>query len=285
MKFSPLKKKLAAVLLFLIVSSLLLALWAFVLEPNSLTVKHESLALERWPAGLSGLKIALIGDFHTGAPFIDEAKLRRIVAETNAQQPDLILLAGDFVVGSEWGAHYVPPQTIADNLQGLRARLGVYAVLGNHDWWKDGPGVREALEKRGIRVLENEAARLEDRGQAFWLVGLGDYWTSRPDYRKALAQVTDDAPALALTHNPDLFPEEPDRFALTLAAHTHGGQVALPFIGRRVVPSRYRQRYAIGHIVENGRHLYVTPGIGTSVFPVRFRVPPEITVLTLAAKP
>ena len=89
------------------------------------------------------------------------------------------------------------------------------------------------------------------------------------------------APLLAITHNPDVFTDMPDRVSLTLAGHTHGGQVALPLIGRPIVPSLHGQRYAAGWIVEENRHLFVTPGLGTNIIPVRFRVPPEISVLTL----
>jgi predicted MPP superfamily phosphohydrolase len=102
-----------------------------------------------------------------------------------------------------------------------------------------------------------------------------------PDITSALARVNNGAPIIALTHNPDIFPSIPARVALTIAGHTHGGQVAFPIIGRLIVPSDYGQRYAIGHIVEGSKHLFVTSGVGTSIFPVRFRVPPEISLLTI----
>ncbi len=165
-----------------------LPLWAFAIEPSRLVVRDVEVSLSVWPARLEDLKVALISDLHMGAPFVDEAKARKVVAATNDANVDLVLLLGDYVVGEE--------------------------------------------------------------------------------------------------HNPDVFPEIPERVLLTVAGHTHGGQVVLPFLGRPVVPSRYGERYAIGEVVEGARHLYVTPGIGTSVFPVRFGVPPEISVLHLhAARP
>jgi predicted MPP superfamily phosphohydrolase len=112
------------------------------------------------------------------------------------------------------------------------------------------------------------------------LVGIRDFWGPH-DARRALAQVTNGDPVLVLTHNPDVFPEIPPRVSLTLAAHTHGGQVSLPLIGRPIVPSVFGQRYASGHVVEGGRHLFVTTGVGTSIIPVRFRVPPEISIVRL----
>jgi predicted MPP superfamily phosphohydrolase len=113
------------------------------------------------------------------------------------------------------------------------------------------------------------------------VVGIADLWTRKPDIEGGLHQVEIDDPVLLLTHNPDIFPGVPQRVSLTLAGHTHGGQVNLPVAGRLVVPSKYGQRYAFGYIVEDGRHLFVGGGVGTSILPVRFRVPPEVVILTL----
>jgi uncharacterized protein len=124
-------------------------------------------------------------------------------------------------------------------------------------------------------------ARIERDGQAIWLAGLKDIWTNRPDIEGTLQKVSDESPVIVLTHNPDLFVRIPQRVILTLAGHTHGGQVYLPLAGRIRVPSEFGQRYAAGHVLENNHHLYVTTGIGTSIIPVRFLVPPEIVILTL----
>jgi len=222
----------------------------------------------------------VLADLHVGSPWNGLDNLERVIARTNAAGPDLILLAGDYVVTTVVGGTFVPPEATADALRALRAPLGVYAVLGNHDCWLDTARMRAAFEGAGIPVLD-DAAREIDPSRRLWLAGIGDFWTQRHDVRVALAGVPDDAVILALTHNPDVFPSVPDRVALTIAGHTHGGQVALPLVGRLVVPSAYGERYAIGHIVEDERHLFVSPGIGTSVVPVRFRVPPEISLLTL----
>ena len=179
-----------------------------------------------------------------------------------------------------------PPRDAANRTGGTqkgRPQLGVFAVLGNHDWWFDAPRMRRALETAGIPVLEDQSRLLERDACRFWLAGISDFWEGRHDVVRALAAVPAAAPVVAFTHNPDVFPDVPARVLLTIAAHTHGGQVALPLIGRPIVPSRYGQRYAIGHIVEDGRHLFVSSGIGTSVIPVRFRVPPEVSLLTLHA--
>jgi uncharacterized protein len=259
------------------------ALWGFMLEPARLVVHRTDITLPHWPARLKGLRIALIADLHGGSPYITFDKIRRVVRETNAAHPDLVLLAGDFVTGerAQVGGRFMPPEVIAPALRGLHARLGVFATLGNHDRWFNGPRVQDALEQAGIRVLENDAVRVEGNGAALWIAGIGDLWTGHPDVAAALAKVSDDAPVIALTHNPDIFPEIPARVALTLAGHTHGGQVVLPFIGRPFIHSPFGERYTHGHVVEGSRHLFVTTGIGTSIVPARFGVPPEIAVLTL----
>ena len=262
---------------------LALAVWAFAAEPASLRVREYRLEIPHWPAGRSGLRVALIADLHVGSPFNGLAKLDEVVARTNAVRPDLVLIAGDLVIQDVPGGRFVPPERIAPVLGRLRAPLGVYAVLGNHDRWLDGPRVFRALHRAGIPVLEDRAVEIRRGGPAFWLAGISDVWTWRHDVQGALAQVPKGSPVLAFTHNPDIFPSIPATVSLTLAGHTHGGQVNLPFFGRLIVPSRYVKRYAIGHVVEGGRHLFVTPGIGTSVLPVRFRVPPEISILRLVS--
>ncbi|MBA2733916.1 MAG: metallophosphoesterase [Acidobacteria bacterium] len=259
----------------------LTGIWTLFIEPNRLVVKEEAIELANWPSSFGNLKIAVLSDLHVGSPFIDAEKVHYIVSQVNQAQPDLIVLLGDFMIQGVVGGTQVEPESIAENLKGLRARHGVFAVLGNHDWWYDGPRVQRSLESVGIRVLENDVARIERDGQSIWLAGLTDAWTNRTDIEGTLQKVTDENPVIVLTHNPDLFVLIPSRVILTLAGHTHGGQVNFPFFGRLKVPSEYGQRYAIGHIIENNHHLFVTSGIGTSIIPVRFRVPPEIVILTL----
>ncbi|MCU0700666.1 MAG: metallophosphoesterase [Myxococcaceae bacterium] len=260
-----------------------LGTWALVLEPSRLVVRRHTLSLPGWPRSVAPLSVALVSDLHVGAPFVDAAAIARLRATIDELRPDVILLAGDLVVGHEPLATELSPAEAAATLTGWTAPLGVYAVLGNHDWWTDGEATTQALTDAGVRVLENEAVRLERAGGAVYVVGLADAWTRTPDAARALAGVPDGVPVIAFTHNPDVFPELPARFSVVLAGHTHGGQVALPLLGRPVVPSKYRQRYAVGHVVEDDRHLFVTTGVGTSVFPVRFGVPPEVVLLTLTA--
>lgn len=243
-----------------------------------LVVRHPRMELAGWPAET---RIAVLSDLHVGSPHVGLDKLRTIVEKTNAENPALVVLLGDFVIGGPnrrggvRGGGFVEPEDTAAVLKGLHAPLGVYAVLGNHDWWYDGVRVGRALSEAGIPVLENRAVHVGH----FWLGGIADYWTRGPDIIGTMKQVQGDDPVILITHNPDVFPEVPPRVSLMLAAHTHGGQVNLPIIGRIVTTSRLG--YVAGEYVEGSRHLFVTTGIGTSIMPVRFGVPPEIVILTL----
>ncbi|MBA2339268.1 MAG: metallophosphoesterase [Pyrinomonadaceae bacterium] len=275
-----LNKKLI-VLLALLLSGVALAAWAFLIEPSLITVSHHTIKIPRWQREHQNLKIAILTDLHVGAPHMNVGKLKQVVERTNAEAPDAIVILGDLVIQDVVGGKFVEPELIANELKNLRAPLGVVAVLGNHDWWLDGERVARSLRETGLTVLENDVARVERDGKVFWFAGLGDLWTRAADIKGTLGKIQTDDPVIVLTHNPDVFPDVPARVSLTLAGHTHGGQVNLPFVGRPIVPSKFGQRYASGHITENGRHLFVTNGIGTSIIPVRFRVPPEIVVLTL----
>lgn len=261
-----------------------IAVWAVYMEPASLRNDTYELALPRWPAACDGLRVVVLADLHEGSPFNGLEKLDYIVTRTQAARPDLILLAGDFVIHGVLGGRFVDPEAMVPALRRLAAPMGVVAVLGNHDHWFNPIQVARALDRAGILVLEDAATRVGSGACQFWVAGISDYWTAAHDVKRSLASVPPDATVIALTHNPDIFPEIPARVALTVAGHTHGGQVYVPGIGRPVVPSRFGQRYAIGHVIEEGRHLFVSPGLGTSIMPVRFLVPPEISVLWLRAQ-
>jgi predicted MPP superfamily phosphohydrolase len=278
--------------------------YAVGVEPRRHRITRYRPRLPNWPHGLR-LKIAVIADIHACEPWMSLSHIERIVADTNALAPDLILLLGDYMAHHRFITRPIPAPEWAKVLAGLKAPLGVHAILGNHDWWDDpeaqklgrGP-VRagRALEAVGIPVYENDARRLSKDGQPFWLAGLGDQWSFQrgargrkwgrnwargtDDLPATLALIKDDAPVILMMHEPDAFPSVPARVALTLAGHTHGGQVALggfPLI----VPSRYGRRYAYGHIIEEWRHLIVSGGLGCSMAPVRFGVPPEIVLVEL----
>lgn len=265
--------------------------YAVGIEPRyRLKVADYRLTLDAW-AGVEPMRIAILADIHACRPWMPVERILEIVNRTNALRPDLVLLLGDFTAGmrrfrtgpvraDEWGPV----------LGGLQAPLGVLSVLGNHDWWSDVDAIRNALVAANIEVLENQAVRLNHKGAPVWIAGLGDQlaiplrgggFRGVDDLDKTTAALADDAPAILMVHEPDIFPEVPERYAVTFAGHTHGGQVYLPVLGRPVVPSRFGERYAYGHIEETGRQMVVSGGLGCSIAPIRFRVPPEITMVTL----
>ncbi len=255
------------------------AAWGFGWEPRTLVEREYALSLPRWSPECDGMRVDVLTDLHTGSPHNGVDNLDRIVRRLVLSDADAVLMAGDYLILSVFLGTYVPPEIVAERLKPLTARKPVYAVLGNHDWWKDGAKVRAALESAGVVVLENEAREVTLDRCELWVVGIGDLWEGKPDVTRAFAGIEGDAPVLAITHNPDLFPQLPARASLLVAGHTHGGQVSLPMLGRPVLPAD--ERYAIGEYVEGGRHLFVSPGVGTSILPFRFGVPPEISRLTL----
>lgn len=250
-------------------------------EPRRLVLRTHALHLPQWPAALDGVRLALISDLHAGGPHVDPSAVARVVGRTNRQRPDLVAVLGDVIDPSLMGGHPVSPESVARELGVLDAPLGVVAVLGNHDGLNDPGRVARSLADAGILVLQNGSTEIVVRGLSLFVVGVEDLTTGDPDLGTTLAGVPVGAPTLLLSHDPDLFPRVPSRVSLTVAGHTHGGQINLPLVRGRVIPSRSGDRYARGHVVEDGRHLYVTSGIGTSRWPIRLRRPPEVVILEL----
>ncbi len=263
-----------------------LGLWSAWIEPRRLMVRDVELHLPHWPARLDGLRAGVLSDLHAGVPHVGLDAIARAVDALNSAAPDVHWLLGDHLDASQaWRRRY-PPELVAEALARLRAPLGTISVIGNHDWRNSGDRMWRALAQAGITVLEDRAIELHPAGRGpFWVAGLADLRHRRPSVPGALREVPPGAPVVVLSHDPDMFTEVPDRVALTLAGHTHGGQVAIPVLRRPMMPSRYGERFARGHIVEHGRHLLVTSGIGTSGIPVRLLAPPEVLVVTLRSAP
>lgn len=254
--------------------------WPTLVEPRLLDIRHRRLVLPHLPAAHGPLRIVFLTDLHVGCPSVTLDRTAALVEQANALSPDVILLGGDYVVQGVVGGRFVAPEDTANVLGALRAPRGVFTVLGNHDWWLDGWRVRKAFEAAGIPVLENEAVVLAE-GPKMWLAGLADEQTRKPDAAATLAGVPEDEPVVVLAHNPATFATVPDRALVTLCGHTHGGQVSLPFYGPLVNATKSPLRWTYGHIVEGRRNMIVSAGIGTSVLPIRFNMPPEITVVDL----
>ena len=258
-----------------------LGAYAGLVEPRGLVVHRWTLALPRWPAALAGLRVGVMTDLHAGVLHAGEGAIARWVARMNAEAPDVVLLAGDFTDAHPLYGRRLSPERIAERLAELEAPLGPVAVLGNHDWRAYGMRMWTALSAAGIPVLENDALALDAPGGRLHVAGLADLRLRRPNLALALADVPDQEPVIMLSHNPDVFPFVPSRVALTVSGHTHGGQVAIPYLRLPFMPSRHGERYARGHIVEHRRHLVVSTGLGTSGIPARLFAPPELLVLEL----
>jgi len=252
--------------------------WTAWYEPRRLVVTEHTLRPPNWPESLDGLRVGALSDLHAGLGHTNPARVRQAVALLNDQHPDVVCLLGDYLDSTHFGMGRAEPDEIAVELAGLEAPLGRYAVLGNHDWRAAGPAMGTALSRAGLTVLENEAAAV---GRGLWVAGLADMRTRIPDVERALRDVPEGAPVLLLAHDPDLFPSVPPRVSLTLAGHTHGGQVDVPVLRLIVVPSGHGVRYLGGLVEEEGRQLYISTGVGTAGLPLRFRRPPEVVILTL----
>jgi predicted MPP superfamily phosphohydrolase len=289
------KNFISAILCLLFIGCLI---WGFFIEPDKLVVNHYEVKVKDWNPAFNNFKIVTIGDIHAGSNYITEAKIGKIVELSNVENADLIVLLGDYGSPTDSSGKQLkmPLERMSESLKGLKARYGIYAVLGNHDGAYGDDKVVGALRDAGIKVLENEVEFIIKDGAKFRLFGLKDHmkisnWKSFSEELKAnLAKHEQTGDILVLEHSPDILPiitgdlSISNDLRLILAAHTHGGQVRFPLLGSPIVPSSYGQKYALGQIRENSVDMFVTPGIGTSIAPIRFGVPPEISVLTLKSE-
>ncbi len=268
--------KIYAIAIFLYAA---IGIYGVFIEPFQVRIRNWAVETTKWEKQ-PDLKIAILTDIHAARPWMSPSRIETIVQKTNNLQPDIILLLGDYVATHPFKFPLSATDGIAP-LKKLNAKCGVYAVFGNHDFDRRIFGWREALIETGIPVFENTAQKIACGSNTFWLAGLKDQLYQEPSIPDTMKQITDNAPIIMMMHEPDLFPETPSSVALTVAGHTHGGQVRLPFIGAVFVPSKYGTHYAYGQMNENGKDLVVSGGLGNSILPVRFLMPPEITVITL----
>jgi len=264
-----------------------------------LGVTRYNVSPPQWPSDFQ-LSIAAVADIHACDPWMSLSHIEAIVERTNALGADIIVLLGDYVAGHRHVTRFIPASEWAPVLAGLKAPLGVHAILGNHDWWddatvqRDGQGVtaaRRGLEAAGIPVYENDARRLTKDGRTFWLAGLGDQLAYVParrfrpirrigvdDLGATMVKITDEAPVILMAHEPDIAARVPARVALQLSGHTHGGQVRL--LGWSPVARTHDRKLIYGHSRAEC-DVIVSGGLGCSIMPFRLGVPPEIVLVTL----
>jgi len=252
--------------------------YPILIEPNWPVVEKVDVPITGLSQRLDGLKIGLLADFHRGH-YVTDGDINSVVELLQKENPDLILLAGDYVEGD---AKYI--HSVAPILSKLKAPLGTYAVLGNHDYWTDPIVVRTALQEFNIAVLLNESIEIQSNGESLFIVGLDDILDGKPDHRKAFRGVPEKALKILLVHEPD-YADFIQGFnswiPLQLSGHSHGGQVILPFIGAPILPHMGKS-YPMGLKRVNGtdRWVYTTRGVG-NILPIRFNCKPEVTLLTL----
>jgi uncharacterized protein len=224
------------------------------------------------PRALDGYRVAHISDIHCGS-YTPPSRVQRWMDMINRLQPDLVAVTGDLIVS---GDRYT--EAVAEVLGTLRARDGVFACMGNHDYFTDGEAFAQRLSRHGLIVLRNRGERV----RGLWVAGVDDTWTRRNDMARALAERPDGAPAILLAHDPNLFPEAVERgVALTLSGHTHGGQLAVPGLSRRLNLARLITAFTAGLYRIGDATLYVSRGAGTTGPPVRLGARAEIAILTL----
>jgi predicted MPP superfamily phosphohydrolase len=258
--------------------------WFF--EPHVPIVEQVEISLPRLPEQFDGLKIVQLSDLHYG-PHISSTDLAAVVKTTNRLHPDVAVITGDFVTVQLFRG---PSQAQTDaelcaiELAGLRARLGRFAVLGNHDHYAGADSVAETLNLNGIAVLRNCAAPVESDQARLWIAGVDDVLVHGADLEKAVRQVPKNEPTVLLAHEPDYADYVTQfRVDLQLSGHSHGGQVRIPFLGAPILPAMAR-KYPIGMRRVGRLQLYTNRGIGVIDPPVRFNCPPEITLLTLRSR-
>lgn len=270
--------------------------YAYFIEPSRLVVNQYELRIANWNPAFDGFRVALISDIHGGSNDVTEEKLHEVVAEANKANVDAIFLLGDYVSRrpDDHSQLKMEPANVIDGLMGLRSKFGVFVVLGNHDKAHGEEALLKEFKRTGYTILNGEIAEIKlANNQKLRVMGLLDHtnigiWKNFSDNAKKVISPTDGTGDLiVLQHSPDALPAitgdlliSPDTKVIFFG-HTHGGQIWLPVIGPPVVPSMFGQKYASGHVKTAGIDTFTTTGIGTSILPFRFLVPPEIAVVTI----
>lgn len=243
-------------------------------EPFRLTVEHQPISLHRLPSSFDGFRVVHLSDIHHST-FTSREQIEHAVETANRLQPDIIALTGDYISHER---HFAAP--CAELLGRLRARHGVYAVLGNHDHWTDAALITDLFRAEGITVLVNQGMRFEQQGDAFWLAGVDDTMVGLEDLSLALAGARDNEMKLLLAHNPIILRRAARAGVdLILSGHTHGGQVSLR--SERSASGKPRRRLLRGLGHQGETQIYVTRGVGTVILPIRYGCPPEVSLLEL----
>lgn len=254
-----------------------LMVWSVIIEPR--WVVHRSFDVTFKHHQTLGLKVIVTADWHfTKQPLwrvMTHARAQTIIADINKAHPDIIVIAGDLIAEPRQKPVFASTveEEIAQTLAHLKASKGVYAVLGNHDNWYNHARMKQALEQQHIQVLENAASY--NNAAQLWIAGVGDAMTGHAKPANTVSQIPIHAPTLLMMHDPVSFTELPTLNSISVAGHTHGGQIYMPWLGAIVSPSRAPRSWAYGWVKHHHNWMYVTSGLGVSILPVRFNMRPE----------
>jgi len=268
------------ILIILLLLALSLGYYMVIFEPNNIQIERQIINIENLPQSFERARIVHLSDIQS---FWFGNREKRVLDILEELKPDFIFITGDFVdsatkmtTNRDFGTVKVFWQEL-----GKRHRGRIFAVLGNHD----PKTLKNYLNERGIIVLDNENKKLIFDDQFIYLIGIDDPWIGRDDLPKAMKGIYNDISKILLSHSPDIISEAAkQKIDLVLVGHTHGGQVSFPFLGPLWIPSKYGRQYAKGLFRVNSTYLYVNRGIGTSMLPIRFNCPPEITLIELKNK-
>ncbi len=266
----------AFVLLILAIAFLAKGYWNATRDP---IVRTATVSIKDWPVGTPPLKVLLISDTHVTGPDMPPERLRRILRQLMARKPDLILLAGDYISEKQVSTRVYSPAELAAPFAELSAPLGVFAVMGNHDHWADVNAITLEMQRNGVQVLDNGAAR----AGPLVIGGIDDEFTQHDNMRATFVAMDalGTGPRILLTHGPDVVPDLPSPVASVFTGHTHCGQIVLPVIGAISYVSRYGDRFACGDIDDKGQRVFVSAGLGTSIVPLRYGADPDVWLVTL----
>lgn len=252
--------------------------WSYATAVSDPKIRQARVALHGWPGGEAPVRAVLMSDLHVAGPDMPPERLRRIVGRVNALRPDFVFLTGDFISDRRIASRRYSLADAIAPLKALHPSVGTFAVLGNHDVWRDPRQARASLAAAGVKVLDNDAVSAGPLA----IGGLSDAFTGHDDLPRTVARMRRlPGGRLILSHSPDPFPALPEDISLMLAGHTHCGQVRLPLVGAVSTMSRYGERYACGLVRERNRTLVVTAGLGTSIVPLRLGAAPDLWLLTL----
>ena len=246
-------------------------------------VRTATVEVDAWPNGQLPIRILLLSDTHVAGPDMPPERLARIVGDLNRLKPDLVLIAGDLVSEKRVATHIYTADEIVAPLGKLRAPLGVLVAPGNHDHWFEPDALRGALEKQGIRVLQNEAVKVGP----LIVGGVDDDYSRHDDVPGTLSAMNTLGPGvpIILSHSPDIVPSVKRPMAAIFAGHTHCGQIRLPWIGALSYVSRYDDRFACGDIKDGNQRVFVGAGLGTSILPLRYGASPDVWLVKLTGRP